>query len=106
MNELIIQISSVLEVIEEISADVEKNNRFNLIPEFMNLMENIFPVVFLKNNELKIFDENEIIEMLNDIVNAYENNDAVLMTDVLRYGLNTKLREFMEAINSKESRLV
>lgn len=102
MNDFVEKIKSVINVVEDICNQVEKNNNYNLVPELMNLLETLIPEIFAVNNEIQLFNNQDIIEILEDIVNAFENKDSVLMTDVLRYGLNKNLSLFIEAINVKE----
>lgn len=102
MNDFVEKIKSVINVVEDICNQVEKNNNYNLVPELMNILETLIPEIFAVNNQIQIFDNEDIIEILEDIVNAFENKDSVLMTDVLRYGLNKNLSLFIEAINVKE----
>ena len=87
-----------LGIIDNVVNEVERNNNFNLIPELMNLLEVIIPNIFSVNNDIVIFNNEDIINILDDIVNAYENNDSVLMTDVLRYGLYENVDKLIKAI--------
>ena len=98
MKEFINQLEGFLGIIENVVYEVEKNNNFDLIPELMNLLEVIIPNIFSVNNDIVIFNNEDIINILDDIVNAYENNDSVLMTDVLRYGLYENVDKLIKAI--------
>jgi len=98
MKEFINQLENFLGIIDNVVNEVERNNNFNLIPELMNLLEVIIPNIFSVNNDIVIFNNEDIINILDDIVNAYENNDSVLMTDVLRYGLYENVDKLIKAI--------
>jgi len=98
MKEFINQLENFLVIIDNVVNEVERNNNFNLIPELMNLLEVIIPNIFSVNNDIVIFNNEDIINILDDIVNAYENNDSVLMTDVLRYGLYENVDKLIKAI--------
>jgi len=91
-------LENFLGIIDNVVNEVERNNNFNLIPELMNLLEVIIPNIFSVNNDIVIFNNEDIINILDDIVNAYENNDSVLMTDVLRYGLYENVDKLIKAI--------
>jgi hypothetical protein len=91
MEETINQICSLEEITKEIVAEIKKTESVKLIPEYMNLLEKILPGIFEVNGKLEVFSNEDIMKILEDIVNAYENNDLVLMEDVLLNGLNEKL---------------
>jgi hypothetical protein len=99
MNEISEQICSINKIIEEICNDVEKNDNFNLIPEFMNVMEAVLPNIFSQNKSEQAFNEEEIFEILNDIVDAFENKDTVLIIDTLKYGLSGNLNKLAKVLN-------
>ena len=102
MKQLAVEISGIIDVVEKISVDVEQNNNYAMIPELINLLEVILPNVFEINNKIKIFDDEYLIGVLEDIVNAYENNDSILTVDSLIYGLNYVLTSFKNKIEQME----
>lgn len=101
MNELIKQTEFLLEIVDNVVNEVEINSNFNLIPELMNLLEVLIPNIFSVNNNIVIFNNEDIINILDEIVDAYENKDAVLMTDVLIYGLYGFLEKFVREVSKK-----
>ncbi len=102
MKQLAVEISGIIDVVEKISVDVEQNNNYAMIPELINLLEVILPNVFEINNKIKIFDDEYLLGVLEDIVNAYENNDSILIVDSLIYGLNNVLTSFKNKIEQME----
>lgn len=99
MNNLDKQINSVIQTTNAIADKIDKEKNFSLIPEFINLLEVVVPNIFLVNNNIELFNNEDIINILDDIINAYENKDSVLMTDVLIYGLNALLNDFLKELN-------
>lgn len=98
MEDIVKQIESLVSLVEQIAVEVSQKHKYELVPELMNVMEVMMPVIFSVNGEKGIFDNNDIIVILNDIVDAYENQDAVLMEDVLMNGLNDNLNRIIQVL--------
>lgn len=101
MDELIKKIESVMEVLLNISEDIDKNNNYSSIPELMNLLEVVIPNIFSVNGNNNLFENEDVLTMLDNIVDAYDNKDSVLMTDVLIYGLYDFFNNFIKTVSIK-----
>lgn len=98
MDQMINDLNDINQVIEQICVEVKKDNYEN-ITELIHLLQKILPFVFSIDTSIRGFEDKDILEMLTDVVNSYENKDSVLMIDILKYGLASQFSNLIERLS-------
>jgi len=107
-DELKILINEVLNFLPQISELFQSgkdNEAYNKINKTINVLENC--CFYLRNN-LNSFEQNkknqikelyqELNVILSDLLEAFENDDIVLIGDIMEYELGDKLKKYIETV--------
>lgn len=108
LDEYILNLEHLLQSLTETAdaiedTDIYKENLTNVIKEIENNINLLFQL--FSDEEIAMaanFDKTYILQILQDLMNAMENEDKVLLVDILRFGLYTEMQNaclFLKEIN-------
>ncbi len=98
---------STLEKIQENFLDYENRKELLPIREHLKMIQE-FTLWFIQENPLKLEEslfvqkKDELLDILQDIVTAIEENDYVLMNDAITYGIMEYLNGCLSEISEEE----
>ena len=98
LDEYIASLKQLVQIMIETADKIEDSNDYREkligtvkeIEEGLNLLFQLFSDEEIA--EAAAFDKIYILQILQDLMNAMENEDKVLLVDVLRFGLNIELQ--------------
>lgn len=70
------------------------NDTRKILPDIQSFMENLMNQKW--DDDMKEYVMGDIMDILEDIVRAYENDDQVLLMDATAYGVQKYLKLFVE----------
>lgn len=105
METLKLACDNLLKAIDRTVDLLVKQNMEEAIQELLGLIDkltNTIDLVFSKKEELSklgiLVDEKQIIELLNQVVEAIHNTDFVLVADLLNYELKDLFVKYLEKL--------
>lgn len=105
METLKLACDNLVKIIDRTVDLLVKQNMEEAIQELLGLIDkltNTIDLVFLNKDELSklgiLVDEKQIIELLNQVVEAIHNTDFVLVADLLNYELKDLFVKYLEKL--------
>lgn len=95
------QLELLMNLIEETASNIEESNRqgLNCLPALLESIQKVLPDLFYFIEQTQIGSKEMILSILQDITDAVQKSDEVLLLDSLIFGLQSLLREYCDIIN-------